>query len=113
MYTSDENLIIDASPDSTNERWHFEPYQSKVIAKIHYFAWLLDRLHAFYCIKTTANDTIIVPVEIRVENDLSLYSNVDILEFTPDNLVRSTEEDIVIPIYVINDGMDPVTITVS
>jgi hypothetical protein len=63
--------------------------------------------------KTNSNDTIVVPVEISVLNQLNLYSNVDILEFSPDGLVRSTAKPISIPVYVINNGIKPVTITVS
>jgi hypothetical protein len=85
----------------------------KPIIKINYLAYKLDRLRGFYCIKTNSNDTIIVPVEISVLNHLNIYSNVDILEFSPDGLIRSTARQITIPVYVINNGITPVTITVS
>ncbi|CAF3697659.1 unnamed protein product [Adineta steineri] len=121
IYTSDENLIIELlsykqqrnkiiKTFEHKDQWHLEPYQVKPIIKINYFAYKLERLHGFYCIKTNSNDTIIVPVEINVANHLSLYSNVDLLEFTPDNLIRSTARPVTIPVYVINNGREPVTI---
>jgi hypothetical protein len=124
IYTSDENLIIEllsyknqknkiTKTFEHKEQWHIESYQIKPIIKINYLAYKLDRLHGFYCIKTNSNDTIVVPVEISVLNQLNLYSNVDILEFSPDGLVRSTAKPISIPVYVINNGIKPVTITVS
>lgn len=76
-------------------------------------AYKTDRLHGFYCIKTNRNDTIIVPVEINVADNLGLYSNVDTLEFTTDGYVRSMDEAITVPIYVTNNGNDPVIISVS
>ncbi|CAF2702202.1 unnamed protein product [Rotaria sp. Silwood2] len=122
IFTSDENLIIELLSYKNQrtkrikvfehkEHWHIEPYQSKSIIKIQYFAYKLDRLHGFYCIKTNSNDTIIVPVEINVLNHLNLYSNVDQLEFSPDIFIRSTAKPITIPVYVINNGIIPVTIT--
>ncbi|CAF3323967.1 unnamed protein product [Rotaria sp. Silwood1] len=122
IFTSDENLIIELLSYKNKktkrikafehkEQWHIEPYQSRSIVKINYFAYKLDRLHGFYCIKTNSNDTIIVPVEINVLNHLNLYSNVDQLEFSPDGLIRSTAKPITIPVYVINNGLIPVTIT--
>ena len=95
------------------DQWHIEPYQTKPIVKIHYLGYKLDRLHGFYCVKTNSNDTIVVPVEINVVNDTSLYSNVDRLEFSPDGLVRSGAKPLTIPVYVVNNGNTPVTITVS
>ena len=124
IYTSDENLIIEllsykqqrnkiTKAFEHREQWHIEPYQVKAIIKINYFAYKLERLRGFYCIKTNTNDTIIAPVEINVSNHLSLYSNVDMLEFAPNNLIRSTARLITIPVYVINNGRNPVTIIVS
>ena len=54
-----------------------------------------------------------MPVEIQVENQQKLYSNVDLLEFSPENIVRSSDTEITIPVYVINPGTQPVTISVS
>jgi hypothetical protein len=85
----------------------------KPIVKINYFAHKLDRLHGFYCIKTNSNDTIIVPVEINVSDRKDLYSNVDLLEFSSHGLIHSTARQITLPVYVINNGLDPVTVTVS
>ncbi|CAF3551098.1 unnamed protein product [Rotaria sordida] len=121
IFTSDENLIIELLSYKNrktkiiktfehHEQWHIEPYQRKSIIKINYLAYKLDRLHGFYCIKTNSNDTIIVPVEINVSNHLKLYSNVDQLEFSPDGLIRSTAKPVTIPVYVINNGLIPVTI---
>jgi hypothetical protein len=56
---------------------------------------------------------IIVPVEINVLDHPNLYSNVDLLEFSSHGLIHSTARPITIPIYVINSGLNPVTITVS
>ena len=124
IYTSDENLIIELVSHRNyrnhiknnfeiNDQWRLEPYETKAIAKIHYIANKLDRLHGFYCIKTNLNDTIIVPVEINVDDSVGLYSNVDQLQFSPDGFVQSISKPISVPIYVINNGNQPVTITVS
>jgi len=124
IYTSDENLIIELlsykkqrnkiiKTFEHQDEWHFEPYRMRPIMKINYFAHKLDRLHGFYCIKTNANDTIIVPVEINVSDRESLYSNVDLIEFSWHSLIHSTAKFLTIPVYVINNGRNPVTITVS
>jgi len=124
IYTSDENLIIELfsykkqrnkiiKTFEHEEQWHIEPYQMKPIIKINYFAYKLERLHGFYCVKTNSNDTVIVPVEINVSNYFNLYSNIDILEFAPNSLIRSTARPVTIPVYVINNGINPVTIIVS
>ncbi len=124
IYTSDENLIIELfsykkqrnkiiKTFEHEEQWHIEPYQMKPIIKINYFAYKLERLHGFYCIKTNSNDTVIVPVEINVSNHFNLYSNIDILEFAPNSLIRSTARPVTVPVYVINNGINPVTIIVS
>ncbi|CAF0749813.1 unnamed protein product [Adineta ricciae] len=122
IFTSDENLFIEllsykqqrnkiVKSFEHQQQWHMKPYEVKPIIKINYYAYKLERLHGFYCIKTNSNDTIVVPVEINVSDEQSLYSNVDILEFSPENFIRSTARPIRIPIYVINNGKTPVTIT--
>jgi hypothetical protein len=63
--------------------------------------------------KTNLNHTIVLPVEVNVRNDLQFYSNVHVLEFTSNNLIRSTERSITIPVYMINNGNKTVMITVS
>ena len=124
IYTSDENLIIEliSSKNSKNkisrtfehlDEWHFEPYRMRPIMKINYLAHKLDRLHGFYCIKTNRNDTILVPVEINVSDRKSLYSNVDLIEFSGHGLIHSTAKFVTVPVYVINNGLNPVMITVS
>ncbi|CAF4461293.1 unnamed protein product [Rotaria socialis] len=122
IFTSDENLIIELLSYKTQktkiiksfehiEHWHLKPYEKKPLVKINYLAYKLDRLHGFYCIKTNSNDTIIVPVEINVVNHLNIYSNVDLLELSSDGFIRSTARPITVPVYVINNGITPVTIT--
>ncbi|UJR33639.1 hypothetical protein I4U23_021073 [Adineta vaga] len=122
IYTSDENLIIEllsykqqrtkiVKSFQHQEQWHLKPYEVKPIIKINYFAYNLERLHGFCCIKTNSNDTIIIPVEINVSDQINLYSNVDILEFSSENFIRSTAKPITIPVYVINNRKNPVTIT--
>jgi hypothetical protein len=124
IYTSDENLIIELLSYKNQkykitkifehkEQWHLEPYRIKPIVKINYLAHKLDRLHGFYCIKTNSNDTIIVPVEINVSDRENLYSNVDLIEFSAHGLIHSTARPITVPVYVINNGLNPVIITVS
>lgn len=123
IFTSDENLIIELLSQKSQktktirrfehkDQWHLEPYETKSVIKINYLAYKLDRLHGFYCIKTNSNDTIISPVEINVVNQINLYSNVDLLELSPDGYIRSTAKPITVPVYVINNGITPVTITV-
>ena len=124
IFTSDENLILEllsrkslatklSKTVEQEEQWHLQPYETKPIVKINYLAHKLARLHGFYCIKTSSNDTMIVPVEINVSNQENLYSNVDMLEFNPDGLVRTAVRQITIPVYTINNGLYPVTLTVS
>jgi hypothetical protein len=124
IYTSDENLIIElfsfknqknriTKAFEHQDEWHFEPYRMRPIMKINYFAHKLDRLHGFYCIKTNANDTVIVPVEINVSDRDTLYSNVDLIEFSWHGLIHSTAKFLTVPVYVINNGRNPVTINVS
>jgi hypothetical protein len=85
----------------------------KSIIKINYFAYKLNRLNAFICIKTNSSENIILPVEINVLNRSGLYSNVDLLEFTTERFIRSINKSIKIPVYVFNHGLNPVMITVS
>ena len=85
----------------------------KPIVKINYLAHKLDRLHGFYCIKTNSNETIIAPVEINVSDQENLYSNVDLIEFSAHGSIHSTARPITVPVYVINNGLHPVTLTVS
>ena len=124
IYTSDENLIIELFSIKTqknkitknfdhHDKWHLEPYRMRPIVKLNYFAHKLDRLHGFYCIKTNTNDTIIVPVEINVSDRENLYSNVDFIEFSWHGFVHSSATTLSIPVYVVNNGLHPVTITVS
>lgn len=117
VYTSDENflvqLIIDEKTQSTTspslyERWYFRPYETKPIAKIHYFAQQVSQVNAFIGIRTHLNETIILPVQINVSTRAGLYSNVDLLELNADRSFSSKQ----IPIYAFNYGIDPVTITV-
>jgi hypothetical protein len=124
IYTSDENLIIEllASKHSRtkiskgfehHEQWHLKPYEMKPIVKMNYIAHKLGRLHGFICIKSNVNHTIVLPVEILASNRLGLYSFADTLTFTPERFVRSMAATITIPIYVINNGLDTVQITVG
>lgn len=123
IYTSDENLIIElisyknqknkiTKTFEYQEQWHVEPYRTKPIVKIYYLAHKLDRLHGFYCIKTNSNETIIVPVEINVSDQESIYSNVDIIEFSTNGVVHSSARSVTVPVHVINNGQHPVTVTV-
>ena len=124
MYTSDKNLIIELlfQPNvknkisKSNERivqWHLKPYEVKPIVKINYVAQQPGRLGGFICVKTNLSDKIILPVEILVLERAGLYSNVDSLKFTDDDLLRSIAKPLTIPIYVINNGPRTATITVS
>ncbi len=118
IYTSDENLIIELLSNNKkifeyHEQWYLKPYEMKSIIKINYFAYKLNRLNAFICIKTNSSENIILPVEINVLNRSGLYSNVDLLEFTTERFIRSINKSIKIPVYAFNHGRNPVMITVS
>ena len=124
IYTSDKNLIIEllfqanvknkiSKSNGRIVQWHLKPYEVKPIVKINYVAHQPGRLGGFICIKTNLSDKIILPVEILVLKRPGLYSNVDSLKFTNDDLLRSTDAQLTIPIYVINHGPGPLTITVS
>ncbi|CAF1175327.1 unnamed protein product [Rotaria sp. Silwood1] len=122
IYTSDENLIIEflTKRNMKNritktfeyyEQWRLKPYEIKSIIKINYFAYKLNKLHAYICIKTNFSDIIIIPVEINVLNRSGLYSNVDLLEFTNHRFILSSNKPITIPVYVFNNGLNPMIIT--
>ena len=121
IYTSDENLIIELLTTKSQtkkiiqyqEQWYLKPYETKSIIKINYFAYKLNRLHGFICIKTNRSENIILPVEINVLNRSGLYSNVDLLEFATERFLRPINKAIRIPVYALNHGLDPVVITVS
>ncbi len=124
IYTSDENLIIELLSHknfknrltkifSYHEQWYLKPYETKSIIKINYFAYKLNQLNGFICLKTNFSEKIILPVEINVLNRSGLYSNVDLLEFATERFIRSVIKSIKIPVYVFNYGLDPVMITVS
>jgi len=124
IYTSDENLIIELLSNknlknrltkifSYHEQWYLKPYETKSIVKINYFAYKLNKLQAFICMKTNFSEKIILPVEINVLNRSGLYSNVDLLEFSTERYISSVMKPIKIPVYVFNYGSDPVMITVS
>jgi hypothetical protein len=124
IYTSDENLIIELLSNKNiknkitknfehHEQWHVKPYEIKPVIKLNYFAYKLNQLQGFVCIKTNFTDLIILPVEINVLDRPGLYSNVDLLEFTTHRFIRSVVQSIIVPIYVFNNGLDPVMITVS
>jgi hypothetical protein len=121
IYTSDENLIIELLSNKNHvkklfeyhEHWYLKPYETKSIIKINYFAYKLNQLYGFICIKTNFSEKIILPVEINVSNRYGLYSNVDLLEFTTERFIRPINKSIKIPVYVFNNGVNPVMITVS
>ena len=121
IYTSDENLIIELLSTKSHmkkilqyhEQWYLKPYETKLIIKINYFAYKLNRLHGFICIKTNFSENIILPVEINVSNRSGLYSNVDLLEFSKERFLRPINKAIKVPVYAFNHGLDPVMITVS
>ncbi|CAF4343186.1 unnamed protein product, partial [Rotaria sordida] len=93
------------------EQWHLKPYEIKPIIKINYFAYKLNKLQGYVCIKTNFSDIIIIPVEINVLNRSGLYSNVDLLEFTDHRFILSSTQPITIPLYVFNNGLNPIMIT--
>lgn len=124
IYTSDENLIIELLSNKNlknkitknieyDERWRIKPYEYKPIIKINYFAYKVDKLNGYICIKTNFSDTIIIPVEMNVSNRFGLYTNVDLLEFSTHRLIRSSAQSITIPLYVFNYGLNPIMITVN
>jgi hypothetical protein len=124
IYTSDENLIIELLSNKNpknrltkispyHEQWYLKHYETKSINKINYFAYKLNQLYGFICMKTNFSEKIILPVEINVLNRPGLYSNVDLLEFSTERFIRSVTKSIKIPVYVFNYGLDPVMIAVS
>ncbi|CAF4170376.1 unnamed protein product [Rotaria sp. Silwood2] len=122
IYTSDENLIIEfLSKSNMNnritktfehyEQWRLKHHEIKPIIKINYFAYKLNKLHGYICIKTNLSDIVIIPVEINVLNRSGLYSNVDLLEFTAHRFIHSSVKPITIPVYVFNNDIKPIMIT--
>ncbi|CAF1157024.1 unnamed protein product [Adineta ricciae] len=122
IYTSDENLNIDllSKRNIKNkitknlefyEQWHLKPYEVKSVIKIKYWAFELNHFRGFVCIQTNATDFILLPVKINVLNHPGIYSNVDLLEFSPNNYIHSTMKPITRPIYIFNNDMDPLLIS--
>ena len=124
IYTSDENLNIDllSKRNIRNkitknlefyEQWHLKPYEVKSVIKIKYWAFELNHFHGFVCIQTNATDFILLPVKINVSNHPRIYSNVDLLEFSANSYIHSTMKPITRPIYIFNNDLDPLLISVS